>query len=580
MHGDILIHDAKNLCWRQFSQPVALFETRKIAEVRPILQLIEQRVDSEKLTAVGFLSYEAAAAFDPALVTHSAERLPLLWFGLYESNRVINLDEIISQAGYEIGSWQSSVDEDAFAGNIQQIKDHIAAGETYQVNYTFRLNTHFSGDPLGYFLDLQAAQNGLYGAYIDGGEWAICSASPELFFTLDGNRIESRPMKGTTARGLSWQEDVTQIDWLQRSEKNRAENVMIVDMIRNDMGRVAEMGSVHVPSLFDVSRYPTVLQMTSTVRAETTARFTDILAALFPCASITGAPKVRTMEIIHALEQTPRGVYCGAIGFLAPKQQAQFNVAIRTVTVDVAAQRAEYGTGGGIVWDSQADDEYRECRLKAQVLMTRRPPFCLLESMLFDPEKGLWLLDEHLTRLQNSAGYFNYPLDVAGLGNGLHELADTLTAARKIRILLARNGETTIEAAPLIPKPTIARLGLANTPVQSRNPFLYHKTTIREMYTQATTDVPNCDDILLWNERGEVTETTTANVVFLVDGEWVTPPIASGLLAGTYREGLLRQGKLRERVVKLTELDEFEGIGVINSVRGWREAELIESRGA
>lgn len=540
-----------------------------------MLRAIEQLVNAENLTAVGFLTYESASAFDSALTTRAQGRLPYLWFGLYHSNQVVTLDEVAAQEGHKIGEWRSAVRESDFTSNIQQIKNQIAAGETYQVNYTFRLNTDFSGDPLAYFLELQTAQNGLYGAYIDGGDWAICSASPELFFTLDGNKLESRPMKGTAARGLSWQEDVTQIDWLQRSEKNRAENVMIVDMIRNDMGRIAQMGSVHVPSLFDVSRYPTVLQMTSTVRAETSASFDTIVAALFPCASITGAPKVRTMEIIRQLEQTPRGIYCGAIGFLAPQRQAQFNVAIRTVTVDVENKSAEYGTGGGIVWDSQADDEFRECRLKAEVLTTRRPPFCLLESLLFDPEKRLWLLDEHLLRLQNSAGYFDYPVFIDALRTELITYTDSFTEPVKVRVLLARNGQVKIEAHPLIPKPKIATLGLATAPVQSRNPFLYHKTTIREMYTQASTNAADCDDILHWNERDEITETTSANVVFRFNGKWVTPPVASGLLAGTYRERLLKDGKLSERVVRLDELDQVEEIGVINSVRGWREADLV-----
>ncbi len=539
-----------------------------------MLDEVERRVNGESLTAVGFLSYESAAAFDSAFTNHEVGQLPLLWFGLYETNRVITLDQIEANNGYEIGNWQPSLRETDFSTNIQRIKQHIASGETYQVNYTFRLDTQFSGDSLSYFLDLQAAQNGLYGAYIDGGAWAICSASPELFFTLDGERVESRPMKGTTSRGLSWQEDMTQINWLQRSEKNRAENVMIVDMLRNDMGRIAKRGSVHVPSLFDVSRYPTVLQMTSTVRAETAASFADILAALFPCASITGAPKVRTMEIIHELEETPRGIYCGAIGFLSPNRQAQLNVAIRTVTIDIEGQKAQYGTGGGIIWESNAQDEYRECQLKAQVLTTRRPPFRLLESLLFDSAKQLWLLDEHLTRLQNSAGYFDYPLDVATLRTDLDALANSLNKPAKIRILLARSGQVAIEAHTLVPKPEIVQLGLAANPIQSRNPFLYHKTTIREMYTQAVTDAPNCDDILLWNERGEVTETTTANIVFLLNDKWLTPPVSSGLLAGTYREHLLQSGKLQEEVITLDELDNFDEIGVINSVRGWREARL------
>ena len=571
MVGDILIHDARELCWRRLGRPQAVLTTSDLAQIRPLLAEIERRIEQEQFIAVGFLTYEAAPAFDPALITHPAQTLPLLWFGLYDSAELITLPT--SDHQYEIGNWHASIDADQFHNDIAQIKSHIAKGETYQVNHTFRLNAPFAGDPLSFFLDLQAAQNGLYGAYIDGGDWAICSASPELFFTLDGTRLESRPMKGTAARGLSWQDDVTQIDWLRRSEKNRAENVMIVDMIRNDMGRIAEVGSVHVPSLFDVSRYPTVLQMTSTVRAETNASLGEIMAALFPCASITGAPKVRTMEIINELEQTPRGAYCGAIGMIRPNRQAQFNVAIRTVTI--AGGSAEYGTGRGIVWDSEPADEYRESLLKAQVLTTRRPPFSLLETMLAT-NGAIWLLDEHLTRLANSAGYFDYPLDMDALRLTLTGLAASLKEHTKLRLLLARSGELTIETHPISETSgEPMRLGVATRPIQSTNPFLYHKTTIREMYTQAETDAADVDDILLYNERGEITETTIANVLFYIEGAWVTPPIASGLLGGTLREHLLASGEISEQIVRLDQLGRVEDVAVINSVRGWRSATVV-----
>lgn len=578
-HNVLIQHDGQ---WLHLRQPVRVITVASPAEVLPALHEIETAVNQHNLTAAGFLSYEAAAAFDLAVHAPPAG-LPLLWFGLYDSvSREPHAVNRIPFTDYRSPitnlHWQPAVDASAYATAIERIKAYIAGGYTYQVNYTFPLRADFQGDDRAFFAALAAAQQAEYAAYLDIGRFAICSASPELFFRLDGDRLWSKPMKGTAVRGRTLAEDEANRVGLAASEKNRAENVMIVDMIRNDMGRVAKIGSVHVPALFSVERYPTVLQMTSTVAARTDASLTEIMAHMFPCASITGAPKVRTMEIIRELEPQPRGVYCGAIGLIRPGRQAQFNVAIRTVVVDRQRQEAIYGVGSGVVWDSHADDEYAECRTKAKVLTEKRPSFQLLETMLWQPDGGIFLRDEHLTRLTASAQYFNIPLDLAAIKQALHPPPAT-RHSHKIRLLVAQDGRFTVETTPLTDDslPDVVRVGLAQTPVHSNNIWLYHKTTQRQVYAAARAERPDCDDVILVNERGELTEATIANIVLDLDGELVTPPVTAGLLAGTMRDCLVKNGRIREQTLTPADLHRCRQIYLINSVRKWRKATLIET---
>jgi para-aminobenzoate synthetase/4-amino-4-deoxychorismate lyase len=341
---------------------------------------------------------------------------------------------------------------------------------------------------------------------------------------------------------------------------------------------------VQVPQLFAVERYPTVLQMTSTVTAKTQAPLADIMAHMFPCASITGAPKVRTMQIINQLEPEPRGVYTGAIGYITPDRKAQFNVAIRTVVIDKTQGVADYGVGSGIVWDSDAADEYEECRVKTQVLTQKRPSFSLLESLLWEPESGYYLLDRHLERLRQSAEYFGIDVDETAVKEILkieylrlktgQSLIMNHESSKKIRLLVAQDGQLSVEAVPLsqgaLPQPV--RVGLAKAPVDSGNIWLYHKTTRREMYEVARTSRPDCDEVILWNERGEITEASASNIVVELDGKLWTPPISSGLLAGTMRAELLAQGQIDERLITIDELQNSSRIWLINSVRGWQTA--------
>jgi para-aminobenzoate synthetase/4-amino-4-deoxychorismate lyase len=569
---EIVLHDAARKRWLRFTRPHRVIEVSCIDNVIPSLKQIEARVNECGWHAAGFLSYESAAAFDPALTTRTPGDLPLLWFGLFPAPEEIALPSPDYRA-YALGESLASAGEREYNRAIRRIKEYIHAGDTYQVNYTLRLETPFSGDPWQLFLAMVRAQSPGYAAWLDAGRYAVCSASPELFFHLNGHHLICKPMKGTVQRGRMQKEDALLSEWLQNSEKNRAENLMIVDMIRNDLGRVADTGSVHVPRLFEVERHPTLWQMTSTVAAQCSKSVTEILCALFPCASITGAPKVRTTEIIAKLEPTPRGLYTGCIGYLGPGRKAQFNVAIRTAVVDRRTSRVEYGSGGGIVWDSAPDDEYKEALLKARVLTEQRPEFSLLETMLWSSEDGYFLLRRHLDRLIDSANYFGYPVDCEEVKKLLREHANQFKLPQRVRLLVDAKGTARIEASelPLLPKLPVC-LKLAHDPVNSADPFLYHKTTQRQVYDSAQRAFPDSEDVLLWNERGEITESCVANIVFELEGSLFTPPVDSGLLPGTFRADLIERGSVRERVLKVDDLQRCTKFYLINSVRKWREA--------
>ncbi|MCA1613635.1 MAG: aminodeoxychorismate synthase component I, partial [Acidobacteria bacterium] len=382
----------RRLC---FTRPERIVAARTPAEVRPALREVEAGVASG-LYAGGYVGYEAAPAFDTALAVRGGSPLPLLWFGLF---RQPAHEAPAARGGFRFSDWTPSVGRAAYEQNFAAARAAIARGDTYQINYSFRLRARFEGDALACYEQLASNQRAAYCAHLDTGRFKILSASPELFFRWDGRGIVAKPMKGTARRGL-WPEEDEEIGArLAASEKNRAENVMIVDLMRSDLGRVARVGSVRVRELCRVERYPTVFQLTSTVEARTRPGVTleEIFAAAFPSGSVTGAPKVSTMRLVAALEDSPRGVYCGGVGLLTPGGESVFNVAIRTVVIDAETGAAEYGVGGGLTWDSACGDEYEEALAKAAVLAGRREPFRLLETMRL--EGGRYsLLDRHLAR--------------------------------------------------------------------------------------------------------------------------------------------------------------------------------------
>src|SRR5215207_9157909 len=584
--NEVLLRDTEE--WLHFTNPYRLITARRLNQVIPALREVEQLSQAKQWYGAGFLSYEAAPAFDSApqadastaflegaTALHSARanEFPYLWFGLYPAPQAVILPN--PSGSQEILQWHPTTDSETYHTAITKIKAHIAEGRTYQVNYTLRLQTEFHGDPWGFFLNLVQKQN-RYAAFINADSQVICSASPELFFRLDGNMITCRPMKGTTTRGRTTSEDREQSEWLKRSEKNRAENVMIVDMVRNDLGRIAEVGSVCVPQLFETERYPTLWQMTSTVNARTDASITEIFTALFPCASITGAPKVSTMRIIAELENTPRKIYTGTIGYIAPQRRAKFNVAIRTAFIDPEHKRAEYGVGGGIVWDSNSGDEYTEALLKARLLTQPKQPFSLFETMLWTPGEGFSLHGKHLARMLDSADYFDIPLTKERLEEYLEKISSRFRRPQRVKVFLDQTGALNFETRPFKRledrQPLMA--GLAKEPVDSSNVFLFHKTTQREVYESARRGYETLDDVLLYNEKGELTELTIGNLVVELEGQLLTPPITCGVLAGTFRAHLLETIQLQESLIRVDQLDRCARIFRVNSVRGWQDVTI------
>ncbi len=562
---------------------VEVFEATSLDEVGDVIARADRAVRAGRWVA-GWVAYEAAPAFDPAMTVRDTDRttlgeLPLAWFGAFESR---GPTDRTPPGTYRLGPWEPTVSADQHAAGVDAIRRHIRNGETYQVNYTFRLQSEFDGDAMALYRELSQSQNTAYGAFIDTGRWVVASASPELFLEWRHGRISSKPMKGTTGRGLDIADDEARRSWLEHSEKNRAENLMIVDMVRNDLGRVARTGSVKVPALFTTEKYDTVWQLTSTVVADPRPG-TDLLAvfaALFPCASITGAPKVATMRIIADLESDPRGVYCGAIGFGGPgtdgEPQWAFNVGIRTVLADRHTGRAWYGTGGGVTYDSTPEDEYQEALLKAQVLARRSADFSLLETMRWDPVGGFRHLNRHLHRLSDSAWYFDVPLDPAEVRTALERATRGHEAALRVRLLVDRTGWVAVESEPAPPRPSRPiRLAIDTVPVDPEDPFLRHKTTNRRTYDEALRRHPDADDVVLCNTKGEATETAIANLAALIDGQWRTPPLASGCLAGVERAVALDQGRLVEQPVLVTELVGADAVVRLNALRGWEPAVLI-----
>ncbi len=577
--NEVLLRNGEH--WLYFAEPRQIIIAETLDEVLPALQRMENRIEQDGLYAAGFLSYESAPAFDPSHLARPAAGFPYLWFGLYPEPRTVNLPA--PKGPKPILDWNPTLERDTYTAAIERVKEYISQGRTYQVNYTMRLQADFHISAWEFFLHLAQGQNN-HAAYIDIGRYVICSASPELFFQLDGETITCRPMKGTVKRGRTTSEDEVQADWLRNSEKNRAENVMIVDMIRNDLGRIARTGSVRVPQLFHTERYPTLWQMTSTVTAHTGVSLSRIFGALFPCASITGAPKVSTMRIIRELESTPRNIYTGSIGYIAPNRQASFNVAIRTALIDRESAKAEYGVGGGIVWDSTQGDEYSEALLKARVLSEARPEFSLLETVLWTPEEGFHLQDKHIARLLDSASYFEFPIKPRStrkpiaprqvIESYLQDIASSFHSPRRVRLLLNRHGELRSEIGDHQRAEEMIHASLADKPIDVANVFLFHKTTYREVYDQARAAFPNCDDVLLYNADGEVTEFSIGNLVVELDGELITPPIECGLLAGTYRAHLLETGQVIERRVHITEISRCSRVFRINSIRKWENVQM------
>ncbi len=525
----------------------------RIEDVLSVLEFAEREALSGSHVAV-LLSYEAAPAFDPAFVTHAPSGFPLAWAAVFDDASAAEQLE-----SYHSTEWEAPVTRDEYDAAVSRVKELIAAGDTYQVNYSLPLTSSFNGDAFAWYQDLCVAQGAQYSVYLDLGRYKVLCLSPELFFERRGDRVTTRPMKGTVRRGRWPAEDRELAQWLASSAKDRAENVMIVDLLRNDLGKVSVPGSVRVSSLFDLERFETVWQMTSTV--ESTLRdgisLVDLMGALFPCGSITGAPKIRTMQIIRELERFPRGAYTGAIGLLKPGGDCVFNVAIRTVVIDTETGVATFGVGGGVTIDSTAEREYEECLVKSRFLHSQPVEFQLFESILLE-DGEYFLLKDHVARLNESAVYFGF--NGTRINADLERIAaENPRSSFKVRVMLWKEGSIETQVTPVELLGEVKQVALAKEPVNSSDRFLYHKTTRR----------PGGDGLVFWNERGEITESSIANVVVSIDGELCTPPIECGLLPGVFRKHLLAEGKIKERVITIEEFQNANEFFLINSIRKW-----------
>lgn len=546
-----------------FRNPQDIIVATTIDEVLPSLKKIQDAVNNGYYAA-GYLSYEAAPAFDQAFQVNGNQKMPLLWFGIFD--KPVN-ERLPSNKPFHTSMWHTQTDTDEYNHSIDKIKQHIAGGNTSQVNYTVRMHSQLYGDSIAYYKHLVEAQSANYSAYLDIGDFTILSASPELFFHLKDRKITTKPMKGTIGRGKTDDEDQANASWLYHSEKNRAENEMIVNVMKDELAKIARPGTVKVPHMFSIEKYPTVYQLTSTVTAEIPPNksILDIFKALFPCGSITGSPKVNTMEIIKELETSPREVYCGTIGYITPNQEAIFNIPIRTVLIDNKTGNATYGVGGGITQASLNGEEYEEVLTKAKILDVNQD-FQLLESLAL--VKGeYFLLNNHLQRLKHSADFFQFDLEMERIEKSLLEFAVSHNNSQwKIRLLVSHDGSITLESDELTSTVVPAEVRLAGEPIDQEDLFLYHKTTNRMVYERL---MKSSSDVLMWNSKKEVTEFTIGNVVCELDGNLYTPPVESGLLPGTYRKVLIEKGTIKERTIMLEDIPKCSGIWLINSVRKW-----------
>lgn len=586
-------YDAENYRSLLFLDPVETLSVDAVDGVPALLEGVERQLGRGRYVA-GYLGYECGYCFEriaPPPVTG-----PLAWFGVYPAPIVFNHLRGMFEGGtappaaprrearddgHAISGLRLAMPAGEYGRTIEAIKAHIRAGNTYQINFTTRYAFDFRGSALSLYLALKRGQRVSYGAFIRAGARTVVSLSPELFFRRSGETVVTRPMKGTARRGRTPEEDRANRDWLGRDVKNRAENVMIVDLLRNDLGRISEIGSVTVRDLFAVEKYHTLFQMISTVegRLKPGVTYGELFRSLFPSGSVTGAPKIRSMQIIRELEAGGRGIYTGSIGYFSPAREAVFNVAIRTVVIEGA--RGEMGVGSGVVWDSDPDDEYRECELKGAFLSGAHDEFGLIETLLWDD--GYPLLRYHMRRITESAEYFDYPCDPEGLGLALAAASRGFVRGTRyrMRLVLDRRGRPSVESAAIEERAErLPRVALSAVRTDSADRFLYHKTTRRPLYDQIHQAgvAAGFADVIFMNERGEVTEGAISNVFIRRGGKLLTPPVRCGLLPGVYRQHLLEtRADVAEAVLTLDDLLAADAVYISNAVRGLREVEVSPS---
>jgi para-aminobenzoate synthetase/4-amino-4-deoxychorismate lyase len=583
--------DAFNRHSYLFLEPVSVISAQELDEVQPAFLQIEAALASG-LHVAGLVSYECGYHFESTLNRlYEKGNFPLLWFGVYRKPYIFDHAEgrfdtplplperaAGGDSGISLKEIALEISCADYCAKVEEIKEYIAAGDTYQVNLTDAITFAAPASIARAFSSLTREQQVAYSALLNLEDRQILSLSPELFFKIDGNRIVTRPMKGTMPRGLDDAEDSHAAARLQNDAKNRSEHVMIVDLLRNDLGRICNMGSVTVEDIFTTERYETLLQMTSTISGilKPSTSFYEIFRTMFPCGSVTGAPKVRTMELIQKMEQRPRGVYTGAIGYMSPDGNSTFNVAIRTMVVKDGMARM--GVGSAIVADSQPEEEHRECLLKASFLARNRPAFQLMETLLWSREFSR--LGMHLERLRASASYFGFDFDQRAIFEQLQERANTFQPERKyrVRVLLDRDGTTIIESREFVEEFGDGTVRIASERTLSTDVFRRHKTTQRELYNRqyAQARADGLDEIIFLNERNEVTEGAISNIFIEKSGRLFTPPVSCGVLPGIYRRHVLQvNSAAEEKVLTLEDIEAADAVFLCNSLRGLRRVKVL-----
>ena len=572
-----------------FEHPVETVRADEPGSVQKALAALQSGLD-RGLHAAGFFSYELGYVLEPKLAPRipANRAVPLLWFGLYKEPREMRGAEVQAWLSAEaigdptLGALTHSWSQEDYLARFEKVQANIRSGDIYQLNLTFKAKFHLEGSPLALYRDLRLKQRVAYGGLVDTGAATILSASPELFIEQHGRVISTRPMKGTAPRAGTHEGDREVRQTLSSDIKSRAENLMIVDLMRNDLGRIAELGSVSVTDLFTVETFQTLHQMTSGVRAVLKSDVTleDLLKAIFPPGSVTGAPKIRAMELISELETEPRGVYCGAIGRISPDGKVLFNVAIRTAVIDRRGS-GEMGIGSGLVADSQGIKAHEECLLKIKFLTDPVRRFELIETMLHEPDKGIWLLERHIQRLATSAGYFGFPYNEARVCDRIGAALEGHEQERlRVRLLLDEEGgvSVTVSPQPASAPGAVMRYVVSDTRVSSGDLFLYHKTTRRDLYDlewKHYADTLGSDEVIYLNERGELAEGSRTTIFVETDGVLATPALSAGLLPGTLRAELIAQGKAREMRLTLDDLSRADAVYLGNSVRGLVKAEPL-----
>lgn len=587
---ETLKYDRKNNQTLLFRNPARIIVADKLKEVVNAFETAERYLKKGYYIA-GYLSYEASFVFDDYLhrLTPEKSDTPLIWLGVYkEAERFRSHKDylFLDEDDYAIYDTGLDTSEDEYDKAIHKIRNYIKSGDIYQVNYTCRYNFRFEGNPLNLYKSLRKRQLVSYAAFVKHRDISVISLSPELFFRLSDSRITVKPMKGTIRRGKTLKEDHELSASLKSSEKNRAENLMIVDLLRNDLGKICETGSINVPKLYEIEKYETLYQMTSTIEGiiKKETGLYSLFKNIFPSGSVTGAPKLKAMEIIHELEKSPRGIYTGAIGYIAPHGDAVFNVAIRTIVIN--KNKGKMGVGSGIVWDSDSKNEYEECILKTDFLSDKgvhpyaNKDFKLIESILWANGKYRFLR-EHIKRLKDSARYFGFQFDRERIINKILENSNYLNSKNryKMRVLMNKNGDIEIDNGEIDDKDKhgINYIYISDKRTDSNNVFLYHKTTARDIYDTAYKEAKNKGfyDVIFTNEREEITEGCITNIFIKKDNKLVTPPVSCGLLNGIYRQSVVRRNKnVIEQIIKVEDILNADGIYLCNSVRGMVKVKL------